>query len=58
MVTACVVPLLCVWFPDTLGALVVGSITQRSPAWLVWLLGWGILFVLVCGVGFIWLRSP
>lgn len=57
MVVVSVLPLLCVWFPDTLAALSVGHIT-RSPASVVWLLGWGLLFVLALGVGFVWLRSP
>ena len=57
MVVVCVVPLLCIWFPDTIGALGGDNITPAPPR-VVWLLGWGILLVLVFGVGFIWLRSP
>ena len=56
IVVVCVLPLLCVWFPDALGALGATGITP-APPWVVWLLGWAILLVLVLGVGFIWLRS-
>jgi hypothetical protein len=45
IVIVSVLPLLCVWFPDQLGALGGDNITP-SPAWIVWLLGWGILLVL------------
>jgi hypothetical protein len=46
-------PLLCIWFPDTLGEHVGARITKPSPAWLVWFLGWVVLLMLVIAVGII-----
>jgi len=52
-------PLLCIWFPDTLGEHYVGGrITKPSPAWLVWFFGWVVLLMLAIAVGITWLRTP
>jgi hypothetical protein len=57
VIAPCALPLLCIWFPDTLGQHVGGRITKPSPAWLVWVFGWVVLLVPVMQVGIIWLRT-
>jgi len=51
-------PLLCIWFPDTLGTAASSRINKPSPAWLVWVLGWVVLLLPAIAVGIIWLRTP
>ena len=57
LVAVCVLPLLCIWFPDAVGALGARDV-RPAPAWLIWLVGWAILLPLLFGVGVMWLRSP
>ena len=53
---ACLLPLMCIWFPDVLGDRVSGRITKSSPPLLVWLLGWALLLLLVIvgGIDRLW----
>ena len=41
----CILPLLCVWFPDTLGGLTGGRLTKTSPRSFVWFVGWFVLLL-------------
>jgi hypothetical protein len=49
---------LCIWFPDTLGEYIGGRFTKRSPAGLVWFLGWVVLLVPVLALAIMGLRNP
>jgi len=53
-----ILPLSCIWFPDTLGKHVGGRITKPSPAWLVWLFGWVVLLLPPIAIGIMWLSTP
>jgi Zn-finger nucleic acid-binding protein len=50
----CVLPILCIWFPEPLGNLVGGRITKRSPRLFVWALGWVVLLLPVVIVTILW----
>lgn len=56
VVIVCVLPLLCIWFPDRVGGLSGDNLTP-APALVVWLLGWGILLVLLVGISYVWLLA-
>jgi uncharacterized protein len=53
----CVVPLVCIWWPDALGSLVRGRITRTSPRSFVWSLGWLVLLVPVFQAVIVWIGT-
>ena len=53
----CVLPLACVWFPDTLSNFVGGRITKTSPRSFVWFLGWAALLAPVVGIVLLGIES-
>ncbi|MGE5245684.1 MAG: J domain-containing protein [Betaproteobacteria bacterium] len=57
VVSFCVLPLLCIWFPDVLGEHVGFRITKPSPPAFVWFFGWVLLLVPLIALGIVWLRA-
>jgi DnaJ-domain-containing protein 1 len=53
----CLMPLLCIWFPDVLGRVVNSRITKPSPPLFVWFFGWVLLFSPLVAFGIIWLET-
>jgi len=56
-----IVPIACIWFPEPLGdytGLFLGdSITNTSPAGLVWFLGWLVLLLPMLLAVLLWLQG-
>jgi hypothetical protein len=59
MLALVVVPLACVWFPEALGEFTGHSytLTKRSPASLVWFLGWVVLVLPLIIATLLWLQG-
>jgi len=53
----CLMPLLCIWFPDVLGRVVNSRITKPSPPLFVWFFGWVLLLTPLAAFGIIWLET-
>jgi hypothetical protein len=53
----CLLPLLCIWFPDVLGGVVNSRITKPSPPLFVWFFGWVLLLSPLVALGIIWLET-
>jgi hypothetical protein len=49
----CLMPLLCIWFPDVLGAVVNSRITKPSAPLFVWFFGWVLLLTPLAAFGII-----
>jgi hypothetical protein len=59
MLAGMIVPLACVWFPEAMGEYTGHSstLTRRSPASLVWFLGWVVLLLPVIIIALLWLQG-
>ena len=59
MLAGMIVPLACVWFPEAMGDVTGSSfsLTRRSPASLVWFLGWVVLFLPLIIIALLWLQG-
>ena len=58
----CVLPVMCIWFSDAMGAYTGWSsrgpsITQASPGSLVALLGWVVLLMPAVVAAIVWMRT-
>ena len=49
----CVLPLACIWFPEALGDFIGGRITKTSPRSYVWFFGWVVLLLPLLAIPFV-----
>ena len=53
----CLIPLGCIWFPESLGDYIGGNVNAPSPPFLVFILGWIVLLLPMVAGLLIWLRT-